>query len=129
MKLIIALAVLCASCVSNPDAEAHRLALWNFKYRADINDELRVYDSISNNFSGDCEDFAYTLRKQIGGDVWYVLLLDGTAHAALVKDGIVYDNINRRPTGVTDYRGQFIKIMSSNKEPFDVARYEWTVSK
>lgn len=130
MRLLTLIAFsLCASCVSNPDAEAHRLALWNFSYQSDIADEWKVYDRIDQPFSGDCEDFSLSLQKQIGGDVWYVILPDGTAHAALVKNDIVYDNINRRPIGVTDYRGQFIKIMSNNKEPSGVARYEWTVSK
>ena len=54
--------------------------------------EYRIYDRIDRPFYGDCEDAAFTLQKQIGGDVWYVLLNNGTAHAALVKNGIVYDN-------------------------------------
>ena len=103
---------LCVSCASNPDTEAHRLALWNFTYKADIDDELRVYDSISSNFSGDCEDFAYTLRKQIGGDVWYVLLPDGTAHAALVKNNMVYDSLFKRPAEQDKYKGTFLYIMN-----------------
>lgn len=114
MKLNAAvLAILCASCVSNPDTEAHRLALWNFSYQPDTSDEWKVYDRIDQPFSGDCEDFALTLQKQIGGEVWYVLLLDGTAHAALVKNDTVYDNISRRPVMIGDYRGQFISVISS----------------
>lgn len=49
--------------------EAHRLALWNFSYEKDANDEYRIYDYIDRPFFGDCEDFAFTLQKVIGGDV------------------------------------------------------------
>ena len=114
MRLLLTIVFsLCASCVSNPDAEAHRLMLWNFRYEADKDNEYRIYDRIDRPFYGDCEDAAFTLQKQIGGDVWYVLLNNGTAHAALVKNGIVYDNRKARPTLKSDYDGNFRFIMSA----------------
>ena len=116
MRLILIFSLsLCASCSSNPDAEAHRLALWNFYYEADKVDEYRIYNSISNPFYGDCEDFAFTLRRQIGGDVWLIRLEDRSYHAALVKNNLVYDNNSRRPIKRMDYHGRFIRVMNENK--------------
>lgn len=113
MRLILIFSLsLCASCASNPDAEAHRLALWNFQYQPDITDEWKVYDRIDQPFFGDCEDFSLSLQKQIGGDVWYVLLPDGTAHAALVKNKMVYDNLFKRPVELDKYKGTFLYIMN-----------------
>ena len=111
ITLIMLLISLCASCATNPDSEAHRLALWNFTYEADIDNEYRIYDSIDHPFMGDCEDLSFTLQRQIGGDVWYVILENGDRHAALVKNGIVYDNRSRRPIEKSQYQGEFIYIM------------------
>lgn len=112
MKIILILITLSLSaCASNPDAEAHRLALWNFTYEADKVNEYRVYNSISSPFTGDCEDFAFTLAQRIGGNIWHIILPDGGRHAALVKSGIVYDNRSRRPIEKSQYQGEFIYIM------------------
>ena len=113
MKLLIILISLLVGCASNPDTEAHRLALWNFRYEKDIDNEYRIYDSISAPFYGDCEDFAFTLQRQIGGEVYYVLLPDKQAHAVLVVKGICYDNRYKRPLSKKKYRGEFIYIMDS----------------
>ena len=99
------------SCASNPDWEAHRLALWNFRYETDISNEWRIYDRIDQPFFGDCEDYSLSLQKQIGGDVWYIILPNGTAHAALVKNNTVYDNMFRRPIPLESHSGQFIYKM------------------
>lgn len=109
--LLIFSTVLCASCVSNPDAEAHRLALWNFHYESDINNEWRIYDRIDRPFFGDCEDYSGTLQGVIGGDVWYVILPDKTAHAVLVKNSMVYDNLHKLPVSKGGYDGDFKYIM------------------
>ena len=111
MRLLILIFSL-AGCASNPDYEAHRLALWNFKYKADIDDEWLIYDRIDQPFFGDCEDLSLTLQKQIGGKVWYVLLPDGTAHAALVKNKMVYDSLFKRPVEQDKYKGTFLYIMN-----------------
>lgn len=101
------------SCVSNPDAEAHRLALWNFNYEKDIDNEYRIYDYIDRPFFGDCEDFAFTLQKVIGGEVWYIDTGRPVAHAALVKSGLVYDSARKRPISKYRYNGEFKYIMSA----------------
>jgi len=112
MRLILIFSLaLCASCVSNPDAEAHRLALWNFHYEKDIASEYRVYNYIDRPFFGDCEDFAFTLQKVIGGDVWYIDRGQAIAHAALVKNNWVYDSIRKRPISKFNYDGEFKHIM------------------
>jgi hypothetical protein len=116
MRLILIFSLaLCASCVSNLDAEAHRLALWNFRYEEDKYNEFRIYNSISNPFAGDCEDFAFTLRRQIGGDVWLIKLEDMSYHAALLKNNIVYDNMYRRAVKLDRYHGKFIRIMNEEE--------------
>ena len=112
MRLILIFSLsLCASCVSSPDAEAHRLALWNFHYEADKANEWRIYDRIDRTFFGDCEDFSLSLQKVIGGDVWYVHNGGAAAHSALVKNGIVYDSLSRYPIPKGQYKGRFIYIM------------------
>ena len=112
MRLILIFSLsLCASCVSNPDAEAHRLALWNFHYEKDINNEWRVYNRIDRPFMGDCEDYSASLQGAIGGDVWYVIIPNGIAHAVLVKNGIVYDSLSRYPMPKSQYNGDFKHIM------------------
>ena len=113
MRLLILIVFSLIGCVSlSLDEEAHRLALWNFKYRADIADEWIIYDRIDQPFFGDCEDLSLSLQKQIGGDVWYVLLPDGTAHAALVKNNMVYDSLFNRPVAQDEYKGTFLYIMN-----------------
>ncbi|MCP4791690.1 MAG: hypothetical protein GY881_15805 [Gammaproteobacteria bacterium] len=116
IPLLLLTLSLCASCVSNPDAEAHRLALWNFHYEKDINNEYRVYDSISIPFRGDCEDFALTLQKQIGGNVWFVAREGKENHAALVKNGFVYDSLSAHPIDMNEYQGEFIYIIRAGHE-------------
>lgn len=112
MRLILLItSILIASCVSNPDAETHRLALWNFRYEADKTNEYRIYNSISTPFYGDCEDFAFTLARQIGGSVWVIRLEDMSYHAALLKDGFIYDNMHRKPIKKDRYRGRFVQAI------------------
>jgi hypothetical protein len=93
------------------EEEAHRLALRNFIYESDIADERRIYSRIDIAFRGDCEDFAFTLKLQIGGEVWHVTLTNGEAHAVLVIDGKCYCNRYRRPISKSDYDGEFNGIM------------------
>ena len=112
MRLIlVTLLSLCSSCASNPDAQAHRLALWNFTYEADEENEYRIYNSISVPFTGDCEDYAFTLQGVVGGSVWYVARGGRQAHAVLVKDGLVYDSLSRYVVKKELYQGEFIFIM------------------
>ena len=94
-----------------PDQKAMWQASGNFTYVADIENELRVYDRIDQPFEGDCEDYAFTLKKQIGGDVWYVLRKEG-AHAVLVKNNITYDFLARRSIHRDNYPGKFVFVMN-----------------
>ena len=100
---------LLGGCSSLPHAEEFRLAKHHFVYESDVADEYRVYDQIDQPFYGDCEDFAFTLQRQIGGDVRVFVGLKGEfafqKHAVLVKDGVVYDNTKRTPVLKDQYRG------------------------
>ena len=93
----------------------YQIALSNFEYVSDMN-QFRVLDKwhraydIRKHFVGDCEDFAFTLQYEIGGEVWYVILprkVDNQ-HAVLVKDNWVYDNLHKVPIKLNNYKGQFI---------------------
>lgn len=92
----------------------------NFVYEADKVDEWKIYDSVSEKFSGDCEDFAFSLQNQIGGDVWYVFVeVNGkpSAHAVLLKDGMVYDNNLAHPTPKNAWKGKFGWVMNPANQP------------
>lgn len=60
---------------------------------------------------GDCEDYAFTKQREIGGDVWHVVLPDGRHHAALVRDGFVYDNLHKSPVKLSSYQASWLFIM------------------
>ncbi len=108
---IIGLILLSGCTTMTPDQKAMWQASANFTYVADIADEWRVYDRIDKPFEGDCEDYAFTLKKQIGGDVWYVLRKEG-AHAVLVKNNITYDFLARRSMHRDNYPGKFVFVMN-----------------
>lgn len=78
------------------------VALNHFEYRSDTVDTWLMYERIDSAFSGDCEDFAFTLQNQIGGDVWYAIIPEHGAHAMLVLDGVVYDNMHSSPRVIAD---------------------------
>jgi len=116
MRLLILIVFSLIGCVSlSLDEEAHRLALWNFSYVEDVDNEYLIYDSISIPFYGDCEDYAFTLQRVIGGDVWHIDREGKSAHAALVKNGIVYDSLFKHPINQSAYRGEFLFIMKATK--------------
>jgi hypothetical protein len=93
------------------EEEAHRLALRNFIYESDVEDERRIYSRIDIAFRGDCEDFAFSLKLQIGGEVWHVTLDSDEAHAVLLIGDKCYCNRYRRPILKSDYDGKFNRIM------------------
>jgi hypothetical protein len=72
------------------DLKAYRVALSNFTYKKDRWDEWTRFDRTDQPFSGDCEDLAFTLQKQIGGEVRFCRV-GGKGHAVLLKDGVVFD--------------------------------------
>ncbi len=104
---------------SDPDTRALQVAHRNFKYVPDVGDERRHFTNIDRPFYGDCEDFAFTLQKQIGGTVRYVMLDTGQAHAVLCKGGKVYCNLHRWPTSQENYRGEFRQELSYKGELID----------
>ena len=108
---IISLVLLSGCTTMTPDQKAMWQASANFVCVADVADERRVYDRIDQPFEGDCEDYALTLQKQIGGKVWYVVRKEG-AHAVLVKDQITYDFLARRSMDIEVYPGEFIYVMN-----------------
>ena len=119
MKLLIAViaALLLSGCQASKDYSIYNQAKHNFIYESDKDDELRLYNRIDRKFKGDCEDFAFTLQKQIGGEVWKVILTDESMypwHAVLVKDGFVYDYLYEK-SRVDDYPAKFIRSIISSK--------------
>lgn len=90
-----------------PEEIAFDTAKRNFTYVQDKENELKVYPTIEKPFSGDCEDFAFTLREAIGGDVWFVKVRQGN-HAVLICDGWVYCNMRKRRIRKDNYPGEFV---------------------
>lgn len=93
---------------SYPYEKEFYTALENFTYIEDAPgaETYTAFTDISQPFFGDCEDFAFTLQKQIGGEVWAMTHTDQVAHAVLIVEGIVYDNFFQIPTPVEDYPGK-----------------------
>ncbi len=87
-----------------------QVALNNFTYKADIEDEWNAYD-IYKPFSGDCEDFAFSLQLVIGGDVTYVFDKYDRPHAVLIKSGWIYDNQEKSPIPVDQYSGKIVNYI------------------
>jgi hypothetical protein len=111
---IISLLLLTGCSVMTTEQSAMWQATNNFTYKGELpgKDEWITYDSINEPFTGDCEDYALTLQKQIGGDVWYVVLPGKRAHAVLAKNGIAYDFRFKRSIKVESYPGRFSHIMN-----------------
>ncbi|MGE6416187.1 hypothetical protein ACQKDY_00425 [Alteromonas macleodii] len=105
LPLIAVLAILAVTTyyLSSSDDRAYYEALSNFTYVDDIEDEYIAYERIDKPFYGDCEDFAFTLQKKIGGEVWAFTHNDNVNHAALVLNGMVYDSLRKRPISIEKY--------------------------
>lgn len=91
-----------------PHEDEFYTALENFTYVEDVPgaETYTAFTDISQPFFGDCEDFAFTLQKQIGGEVWAMTHTEQVNHAVLIVDGIVYDNFFKIPTPVDKYPGK-----------------------
>ena len=111
--IIISLLLLtgCASMTTEQSAQWKATANFTYESEADGKDEWLAFDSIDQPFTGDCEDYAFTLQNEIGGDVWYVVLPGKRAHAVLAKNGISYDFRFKMPIPVDSYPGRFSHIM------------------
>jgi len=88
---------------SSEAEKAYYEALSNFTYVDDVADEHKAFTSIDKPFKGDCEDFAFTLQLQIGGEVWAFTHNDKENHAALILNGIVYDSLRTHPVTIENY--------------------------
>lgn len=127
MKLIKALnwaLIFLAGCTSSEYyrvESACKQAVRNFTYVPDIANEYKIYDRIDRPFSGDCEDFAFTLQRQIGGDVYYTFVPRETdkgikliAHAVLVLNERVYD-MEGVSIAINNFNGQLLFVMTYEK--------------
>lgn len=118
MKKIIAIIVLVLGVTASlmyfstsSDDEAYYRALSNYEHVDDIGDTHTAFTSIDNPIRGDCEDFAFSLKRQIGGDVWAVSRNGNVDHAVLIKNGVVYDSLLSRPSQLDDYHNRPIYII------------------
>tara|TARA_X000001388_G_scaffold52616_7_gene38390 strand:+ start:613 stop:996 length:384 start_codon:yes stop_codon:yes gene_type:complete len=118
LPLIAVLAILAVTTyyLSSSDDKAYYEALSNFIYIDDIADEHKAFTSIDKPFKGDCEDFAFTLQLQIGGEVWAFTHNDNVNHAALVLNGMVYDSLRKRPISIEKYPKHPLYKMTFNGE-------------
>lgn len=117
---LLAVSLFISGCSSVPNLHEHRLVLSNFRYRNHIDDEWLVYDRIDQPFSGDCEDYAFTLQRQICGEVWHVELPDSRRHVVLLANGYVYDNLNKWPIAQSEFQGRLWFVMRySGVNPLD----------
>lgn len=98
------------------EEEVFYTALENFTYQLEPTgeDTYLQYTHYDNPFIGDCEDFAFTLQRELGGQVWAVEHDGPIKHAVLIKDGIVYDNFHQQPIRVSEYPTEFIKALEFN---------------
>lgn len=111
MKVLLLMTLVVTSgCANMQHRQDYREAKRNFVYEADVANEIRVYDSIATPFYGDCEDFAFTLQRVIGGSVYHVTA-SNIHHAILIKDGIVYDSAADAPYRITYFRGYVLAEM------------------
>lgn len=111
LMLMLALAAFLYATASKEE-KAYYEALSNFTYVDDVEDEYKVYSQIDSPFSGDCEDFAFTLQHQIGGEVWAVSRNTKVDHAVLVTKGYVYDSLKTKPIKTEDYENRLIFVMT-----------------
>ena len=116
-KLMLVLICLCSiGCASFKYQDEHFQALGNFTYKTDlesygVKDKQVMYESPYRPFTGDCEDYSFTLQNAIGGQVWYVVHPIWGSHAVLVIEGVVYDNTTRYPSILGHYDALFIGEM------------------
>jgi len=118
IPIVLALLLLAAFMYfNNSDAEkAYYEALSNFTYVDDVEDEHKAFTRIDKPFYGDCEDFAFTLQLQIGGEVWAFTHNDNVNHAALVLNGVVYDSLRQHPVSINDYPKHKLYKMTFNSK-------------
>lgn len=107
--LIISAVLAIGGCASNGDFAAYNKLVSGFTYSYNDAPGTTVAEQKVNvqvdpeiQLTGDCDDFAFTLKSRIGGEVWYTFV-DDVPHAVLVKDGIAFDYLTG-PTRNYPYR-------------------------
>ena len=112
--LVLLITATSAGCAStNGDNFIYKKARRNFIYKRETTspEQHLIYTSVHSRFTGDCEDFAFTLQRQIGGIVWHVVLNKTKQHhAVLVKDGVAYGN-KYSPMSLDLYPARFVFVM------------------
>lgn len=116
-KLVLFLVCLCSvGCTSFKYQSEHFQSLSNFTYKTDLElhgtpDKWVTYESPYTPFTGDCEDYSFTLQNAIGGQVWHVIHPKWKHHAVLVLEGVVYDNTTKYPSTLGSYDAVFVREM------------------
>lgn len=92
------------------EEEAFYAALGNFTYKLEPygEDKHLRYTHHDKPFTGDCEDFAFTLQSALGGEVWVVEHKGDIKHAVLLANGVVYDNFYQMPIPRNEYPTEFL---------------------
>lgn len=107
--ITILLSVSISGCASNSDFAAYNELLNNFTYKSTnlpgetvATQKVNIQKGVNKKLIGDCDDFAFTLKSRVGGEVWYTFV-GSVPHAVLVKDGIAFDYLTG-PTRNYPYR-------------------------
>ena len=97
------------------DTKTFRVAKKNFHWRYEEIDKWSRVDTIYVDWWGDCEDFNFPFRVEIGGTVIKVQMLEnGAYHAVLLKDEYVFDYEREWPIPAHTYQkhyGRFVEVM------------------
>ena len=91
----------------------------------DEKDDLWCVGPPSGMWYGDCEDYAFTKKREIGGEVWHVVLPDWRHHAVLLKDAMVYDTLNDVPVPHASYKALWLFTMSP--DPVRICQPAWSL--
>ena len=86
------MSIFLASCASLDIQQAHRLSLRRHRYITDI-DQYGKIDVWTPSLVGDCEDYALFMKKNLGGELLYVVTNEGVPHVVLDVDGIIIDSL------------------------------------
>lgn len=124
--IVVTLCALSAACVLLPptdDWAAQRALDERFVYveEAPDKDDWKFLEPEGKVY-GDCEDYAITLQREIGGKIWLLYPMNGgVGHAVVVKGGLVYDNLifPHAPnypagTGILIVDGDFAKVRAGS---------------
>ena len=115
MRTLLLVIPLLAACVTQPSDRM---------IARDERDDSWCIGPPSGMWYGDCEDYSFTKKREIGGEVWHVVLPDQHHHAVLLKDGWVFDMLNSSPVAKESYRG--IWLFQMEPDPVRVCPSAWS---